>query len=290
VSGDTAAGVTMTLTGAYVRTETTDASGNYTFTVVPNGDYTLTPSKAGYWFSPPSLSPTVNGADVASQDFAAILRTYRIEGNVEVGVAGPASVYLTGDRTSIAFASGNGDYAFSGLPDGTYVLTPDDATVQPISQSVTIAGATVTGVDFAYVNAHWTNWNLPDISPPAADYQVDASAGTVTDLVTGLVWQREMDAGTYTNSQAHGYCRALSLGGWSTGWRLPTAIELESIVDYGMWGPAINQTVFPGTPGQYVWTRTWGSSGSYYWAVDFLYGGIGYYSSTTPYRVRCVRG
>jgi hypothetical protein len=290
VSGDTAAGVTMTLTGAYVRTETTDASGNYTFTGVRNGDYTLTPSKDGYMFSPPSLSPTVSGADVASQDFAAIQMLYRIEGNVEVGVAGPASVYLSGDRTSIAFAGSNGDYAFSGLPNGSYVVTPADATVQPISQSVTIANATVTGVDFAYVNAHWTNWSLPEISPPNADYDTGAVAGTVTDLVTGLVWQREVPAGTYTNSQAHGYCRALSLGGWSTGWRLPTAIELESIVDYGMWGPAINQTAFPGTTGQYFWTGTWGSSGSYYWAVDFLYGGAATYSSSTPFRVRCVRG
>jgi hypothetical protein len=64
-----------------------------------SGNFTLTPSKAGYWFSPPSLSPTVNGADVTSQDFAAILRTYRIEGNVEVGVAGPATLRLSSPST-----------------------------------------------------------------------------------------------------------------------------------------------------------------------------------------------
>jgi len=51
-----AAGVTVLLRGAASKTATTDASGNYTFTNVGNGSYTVTPSKAAYTFTPVNRS------------------------------------------------------------------------------------------------------------------------------------------------------------------------------------------------------------------------------------------
>ena len=63
-------GVTVLLRGAASKTATTDASGNYTFTNVGNGSYTVTPSRTGYTFSPTNRSMTVNGAGVTGQDFA----------------------------------------------------------------------------------------------------------------------------------------------------------------------------------------------------------------------------
>jgi serine protease len=50
-------------------TATTNSSGAYTLSGLSNGTYTLTPSLGGYTFSPASRSVTVNGADVAGQDF-----------------------------------------------------------------------------------------------------------------------------------------------------------------------------------------------------------------------------
>jgi uncharacterized surface anchored protein len=52
-------GVTITLSGAASGTTTTDANGTFTFTGLPFGDYTLTPSKAGYGFNPATSSVTV---------------------------------------------------------------------------------------------------------------------------------------------------------------------------------------------------------------------------------------
>jgi photosystem II stability/assembly factor-like uncharacterized protein len=47
--------VTMTLTGTLSATTTTNGSGIYTFTNLPaGGNYTVTPSKTGYTFNPPS--------------------------------------------------------------------------------------------------------------------------------------------------------------------------------------------------------------------------------------------
>jgi len=63
-------GVTVSLSGAASKTATTNASGDYTFTIVGNGSYTVTPSRAGYSFTPVNRSVTVNGANVTGQDFA----------------------------------------------------------------------------------------------------------------------------------------------------------------------------------------------------------------------------
>lgn len=49
--------------------------------------------------------------------------------------------------------------------------------------------------------------------------------GTVTDHITGLMWQRS-DGGEMTFEQALTYCDSLTLGGY-TDWRIPTGRELS---------------------------------------------------------------
>jgi len=70
--------VTMTLSGASSATTTTDNVGNYTFTGLNNGIYTVTPSKAGYTFSPTDNTQTVGGADKTGVNFAATFITAKI--------------------------------------------------------------------------------------------------------------------------------------------------------------------------------------------------------------------
>ncbi len=69
VSGATASGVTMTLAGAGTGTQTTSTTGTYTFSGLVNGSYTVTPSKAGYTFSPTSLAVTISGANQTGKNF-----------------------------------------------------------------------------------------------------------------------------------------------------------------------------------------------------------------------------
>lgn len=68
-AGSALQGVTVTLGSS--TTTTTDASGNYSFTGLTNGDYTITPSKADYTFIPTNRIQTVSNANTAPVNFAA---------------------------------------------------------------------------------------------------------------------------------------------------------------------------------------------------------------------------
>jgi uncharacterized repeat protein (TIGR01451 family) len=80
VTGPWVSGVTITITGG--ATATTNASGNYSFTGLAGGTYTITPSLAGYTYSPSAPSVTLSPATV--QNFAATSATtsYSISGTV----------------------------------------------------------------------------------------------------------------------------------------------------------------------------------------------------------------
>jgi hypothetical protein len=114
--------------------------------------------------------------------------------------------------------------------------------------------------------------------PNPTDYK-DQGDGTVRDNVTGLVWQKAVDATTQklTWDAAKSYCAGLTLAGRT--WRLPTRIELLSIVDFTRVGPAIDTQAFPGVPGgAYHWTSSpWvvsqiATKPQYSWIVNFYEG------------------
>jgi outer membrane protein assembly factor BamB/plastocyanin len=71
VSGAVQQGVTMTLSGTSSATTTTDASGNYSFSGLSNGSYTVTPSTNGFTFAPASSPATINNANVTGINFTA---------------------------------------------------------------------------------------------------------------------------------------------------------------------------------------------------------------------------
>lgn len=98
---------------------------------------------------------------------------------------------------------------------------------------------------------------------------VDNGDGTVSDLATGLMWQKTDDGTTRDWEESLAYAENLELATYSD-WRLPNAKELQSIVDYSRSpqttnSPAINP-VFEtteindpdGNAGQYpfFWTST----------------------------------
>lgn len=70
VYGTAQQGVSISLNT--LTTTTTDASGNYSFSGLANGNYTVTPSQTGYTFNPTSSAQTVNGANVTSANFLAL--------------------------------------------------------------------------------------------------------------------------------------------------------------------------------------------------------------------------
>jgi parallel beta-helix repeat protein len=64
------AGATVSLSGSSSATTTANSDGNYTFSGLAGGSYTVTPSKAGFTFSPASQKTTVSAASVNGVNFA----------------------------------------------------------------------------------------------------------------------------------------------------------------------------------------------------------------------------
>ena len=116
----------------------------------------------------------------------------------------------------------------------------------------------------------------------------DNGNGTITDNVTGLIWQKQDDNTAKTWDDAKTYCSNLSLGG-QTGWRLPTRIELISLVDYGAYQPAVNATYFPNVSLYYWSSTTLALYTVQAWFVDFYDGSTFYITKTAAYAsARCV--
>jgi hypothetical protein len=113
--------------------------------------------------------------------------------------------------------------------------------------------------------------------------------GTVTDNITGLTWQQAVPSAAYTWANAVAYCPTLTLAGHND-WRLPSAVELMSIVDLGQLSPSINGTYFPSTPSNYFWSSSpVAGSPSYAWLVDFTNGFTDNFVISFTIDVRCVR-
>jgi len=160
------------------------------------------------------------------------------------------------------------------------------------------AGATSTaggGAGVAGLDRNWAQWPMPnspsDVAAGAPNPQTytDNGDGTVTDTVTGLMWQKAVASGTFTLPQAVAFCPTLTLATHSD-WRLPTIIELTSIVDLGQSNPSINVTFFPATPAASFWSSSpLAGSPTFAW---FVYFGSGYAERsfvTGSADVRCVR-
>lgn len=113
--------------------------------------------------------------------------------------------------------------------------------------------------------------------------------GTVSDLATGLIWQQVDDDSERTWAAAQSYCDGLVLGG-KKDWRLPNVKELESILDYRMTNPSIDDALFPSTNPSFYWSAT-GSTRilDASWRVDFYQGVVDFHVRSNTYSVRCVR-
>ncbi len=191
-------GGTVTLSGAASATTTTNSSGNYTFSGLANGTYTVTPSHAGYTFNPTSLSATVSGANITTGlNFTATAQggTHSISGTISPVTGGSgATVTLSGAASATTTANSSGSYTFSGLANGMYAVTPSRTgfTFSPIVQSVTLNGANVTGLNFTATAVQ--NFSISGTISPAAG----GSGATVTLSGAASASTTANSSGNYT--------------------------------------------------------------------------------------------
>jgi hypothetical protein len=127
-AGNALADVTVTLSGSQSMTATTGADGEYLFAELPaEGNYTVTPGKTSYAFSP--ANPTFNDLDAdQTQNFSGTFVTYTIAG-ILVGVNNnpipDATVTLSGSQNRTTTSDSAGGFSFSGVPsEGDYTVTP----------------------------------------------------------------------------------------------------------------------------------------------------------------------
>jgi hypothetical protein len=151
--------------------------------------------------------------------------------------------------------------------------------------------------DMTYVcRGQFADWPMPSRAVGAkAQPNYMATTDSVLDTVTGLSWQRTIPetitgcTTTCTWERAKSYCDSLELEG-TRDWRLPTRIELVSILDDDKVMPSIDDEVFPNTPPEVFWTASaFAGEASQAWTVSF---GV-FQSIAQPKnggaRVRCVR-
>lgn len=117
----------------------------------------------------------------------------------------------------------------------------------------------------------------------------DNSDGTVTENASGLIWQKSV-SGPSLWSASLDYCEGLTLGG-HTGWRLPNAKELESILDITRAYPAVDPQALPTSSTASLWTSTtFEGYPSYAYHAGFGNGSISAYAKNKTDYLRCVSG
>lgn len=134
--------------------------------------------------------------------------------------------------------------------------------------------------------------NQPDAGlPNEQKYTVMNIGGdeVVRDEVTGLIWQRQMSVARLSWPDAVTYCEGLTLAGWDD-WRLPSRIELVTLLDLTHADPALNQTAFPDVHGEWLWTSTrQADDPTRSWYVYFYFGYPDTDAQYATYLTRCVR-
>lgn len=134
----------------------------------------------------------------------------------------------------------------------------------------------------------------------------DIGNGTVLDNNTGLMWEvkgapdgisdplNANDAdNTYSWADAQtavDQLNAMNYGGHSD-WRLPTPLELDTLLDLSATtGPAIDTTFFPNCKSGNYWTSApYAADLSMSWYIDFSTGDDGYLANSNSFYVRAVR-
>ena len=121
---------------------------------------------------------------------------------------------------------------------------------------------------------------------PAGRYTLMTSNTEVKDNVTGLIWSRAEESGTFTWANAKTQCT--NRGG---GYRLPTIRELQSIVDDTVTSaPTIDKTAFLGATSGYKWSSSpYALFSGHAWNVHFSSGTTYNHPVASTYGVRCVR-
>ena len=137
-------------------------------------------------------------------------------------------------------------------------------------------------------NNHTLRW---DTNNASATRFTAAFTGAVLDNNTGLVWEQAPDATQRTTwISANATCINKQVGG-TRGWRLPSVVELGSLMDPSLPAPFVPASVFTGVQSFNYWSATTSAENpTLGWNMYFLSGYVFHAVKTDAYHVWCVRG
>ena len=166
-----------------------DGSGNYSDTVDYGWSGTVTPTKAGYTFTPPSMTYTSVAEDHIGDNYTPTPNTYTISGTVGT-LAGVTMTGLPGDPCTdgSGFYTATVDYGFSGT------VTPAKA-----GYTFTPPSMTYTSVAEDHIGDNYT--------PTPNTYTISGTVGTLAGVtMTGLPGDPCTDgSGFYTATVDYGW-------------------------------------------------------------------------------------
>lgn len=169
-------GTPVILTGPVNLTTKVDTSGNYSFSGLVNGSYTVSPSQSGVTFTPPNRSVPINGNNMSGINFTAQavplypdLRDIIPQGNISVVQTSGGKLF---QYTHDTFNGGPGPLviqpvynAASGTYQGTQYIYTLNAGVWTISQQIPIAGAFIFDSDHGHFHFPFVTYGLYTVSP-----------------------------------------------------------------------------------------------------------------------------
>jgi hypothetical protein len=208
------------------------------------------------------------------------------------GATGTGGTASAGGAKGTGGATGSGGAAGAGGAKGTGGASGTGGT----------SGACVA----ATCGSHkWACWHMPNPAaatglPNPASY-TDLGNGAVRDNVTCLDWEKAPGTtqGYWQDNSDH--CASLASSSYAgfNDWRLPTRVEMASIVDFARTGDAIDTTAFPKEPSGYYrtdsdWyeTITGQNTSGFSWIYGMSSGftSNAYAKTTSMAYARCVRG
>ncbi len=225
-----------------------------------------------------------NGSGTVEGDTALITGNIKA-GTTIFGVAGKTEVVDTTTGTGAAtgdIVAGKIAFVNGATVSGTAKPAPVAKTGQTTSYAAGDDGALQKGV--AWPNPRFT----------------DNGNGTVTDNLTGLIWLKNVNAfGARNWATALTDCATLNSGevGLSDesaegDWRLPNVQELQSLIDYGRFNPALpSGHPFTGFQSYFYWSSSTVSvSTNDAWFVYLYVGNVGNGTKEAMHSVWPVRG
>lgn len=181
----------------------TAADGSFQFTGVSPGALTLTATRASMTINPVSISLTVPPS-VTDLSFTGVSqRVFSVTGRLTLGGKAVAGAVISDGLGHLATTGADGRYALIGLPEGTYILTPQKAGLVFVPPTRTVALTTNRkGQDFVAGLAYSIAGRVSDPSgQPIAGVTISDGAGrTATTNALGDYQFSGLPGGVYNLS------------------------------------------------------------------------------------------